>query len=138
MSNQTPPPPPPPPTSTTGIGTIRTYILIAWIVSILAMIGFLLSAVSYFISYATFSALNYAFGFYAGYFIAYGVVLLIFAVISFLVFMRIWKMWKAVNANDIATLKAMSNMMWAIIALIFAGVIPGILLILADGPIKQL
>jgi hypothetical protein len=47
-------------------------------------------------------------------------------------------MYKAVNAGDIATLKATSNMLWAIIALIFAGVIPGIMLIIADGPIKQL
>ena len=47
-------------------------------------------------------------------------------------------MYKAVNAGDIATLKATSNMMWAILALIFNGVIPGIMLIISDGPIKQL
>jgi len=57
---------------------------------------------------------------------------------SVLVFLRIWKMYKAVNAGDIATLKATSNMLWAILALIFAGVIPGIMLIISDGPIKQL
>lgn len=102
------------------------------------MIAFLLSAISYIITFATFSAIDYAFGFFSGIFIVYGVVFLVFAVFSFLVFMRVWKMWKAVNANDIATLKATSNMMWAIIALIFAGVLPGIMLIIADGPIKQL
>ena len=58
--------------------------------------------------------------------------------VSVIVFLRIWKMYKAVNAGDIATLKATSNMLWAIIALIFAGVIPGIMLIISDGPIKQL
>jgi hypothetical protein len=47
-------------------------------------------------------------------------------------------MYKAANAGDIATLKETSNMMWAIIALIFAGVIPGIMLIIAYNPIKQL
>jgi hypothetical protein len=47
-------------------------------------------------------------------------------------------MYNAVNAGDIATLKANSDMVWAIIALIFAGVIPGIMLIIADDPIKQL
>ncbi len=138
MSNQTYPPPPPPSTSGTNIGTVRTYILIAWIFSIIAMIGFALGAISYLITFATFSAAFYYVGFFAGIFIVYAVVFLVFAVFSFLVFMRVWKMWKAVNANDIATLKATSNMMWAIIALIFAGVIPGIMLIIADGPIKQL
>lgn len=63
--------------------------------------------------------------------------LVLFAV-SVIVFLRIWKMYNAVNAGDIATLKATSNILWAIIALIFAGVIPGIMLIIADGPIKQL
>jgi len=55
-----------------------------------------------------------------------------------MVFMRVSKMRKAANEGDIATLKATSNMMWAIIALIFSGVIPGIMLIISDGPIKQL
>ena len=57
---------------------------------------------------------------------------------SIIVFLRVYKMYKAANAGDIATLKETSNMMWAIIALIFAGVIPGIMLIISDGPIKQL
>jgi putative membrane protein len=138
MANQQYPPPPPPPTSGTSLGTIRTYILIAWIVSIIAMIGFLLSAVWQIIAYATFSSAFYVFGYVATYLIVYGIVYLVFGILSILVFLRVWKMWKAVNANDIATLKATSNMMWAIIALIFAGVLPGIMLILADGPIKQL
>ena len=136
MSNYTPPPPP----TDTRLASIRTYILIAWIFSIISMIAFVLGAVSYIITFATFSALTfgYGIGFFSGIFIVYAVVFLVFAVFSFMVFMRVWKMYKAVNAGDIATLKATSNMMWAIIALIFAGVIPGIMLIISDGPIKQL
>ena len=63
---------------------------------------------------------------------------LVFLIPAFLVFLRVWKMHKAVNAGDIEALKATSNMMWAIITLIFAGVILGIMLIIFDGPIKQL
>jgi len=136
MSNYTPPPPPP--STGTPLATIKTYILIAWIFSIIAMIAFALGAVSYIITFATFSAVYYGFGFFSGIFLVYAVVFLVFAVLSFMVFMRVWKMHKAVNAGDIATLKATSNMMWAIIALICAGVIPGIMLIISDGPIKQL
>ena len=134
-----PNPPPPPPTAD-RLSTIRTYILIAFIFSIIFMIAWLLAAVSEIITFATFSALTFGYGvgFFSGIFLVYGIVLLVFMVISILVFLRVWKMYKAVNAGDIATLKATSNMLWAIIALIFAGVIPGIMLIISDGPIKQL
>ena len=136
MSNYTPPPPP----TDTRLANIKTYILIAWIFSIISMIAFVLAAVSYIITFATFSALTFGYeiGFFSGIFLVYAVVFLVFTVFSFMVFMRVGKMQKAVNAGDIATLKATSNMMWAIIALIFAGVIPGIMLIISDGPIKQL
>ena len=136
MANQPPPPPP----TTDRLSSVRTYILIAWIFSIIAMIAFALGAVSYIFTFATFSAFTFGYGvgFFAGIFIVYAVVFLVFAIMSFMVFMRVWKMYKAVNAGDVATLKATSNMMWAIIALICAGVIPGIMLIIADGPIKQL
>ncbi len=140
MTYQTPPPPPPP--STDRLSSIKTYILIAWIFSIIIMVVWLLSAVSLIIGYATTAA---AFGIYGQYYtgvlifgLIEGIVFLVFLIPAFLVFMRVWKMYKAVNAGDIATLKANSSMLWAIIALIFAGVIPGIMLILSDGPIKQL
>ena len=136
MANYTPPPPP----TDTRLASIKTYILIAWIFSILIMIVWLLSGLSAILSYLTLAALYDPYlgiGFAAGGLIT-GLVLLIFMVPAFLVFLRIWKMYKAVNAGDLVTLKATSNMMWAIIALIFAGVIPGIMLIISDGPIKQL
>src|SRR5665647_3873100 len=112
MSNYTPPPPP----TDTRLASIKTYILIAWIFSIISMIAFALAAVSYIITFATFSALTFGYdiGFFSGIFLIYAVALLVFAVFSFMVFMRVSKMRKAVNAGDIATLKATSNMMWAI------------------------
>ena len=140
MTYSSPPPPPPSGAADTRLSSIKTYILIAWIFSIISMIIFVLAAISYIITFATFSALTFGYGvgFFSGIFLIYAVVFLVMAVFSFMVFMRISKMRKAVDAGDIATLKATSNMMWAIIALIFAGVIPGIMLIISDGPIKQL
>lgn len=136
MSN--PPPPPPPMSTPDRLSSIKTYMLIAFIFSIIATIAFVIYALIEIATFATFSAIFYAVGFFSGIFLIYGIILLVFAAFSFLCFLRIWKMYKAVNAGDIATLKATSNMMWAILALIFNGVIPGIMLIISDGPIKQL
>ena len=120
------------------LAPIKTYILIAFIFSIIVMIAWLLAGISYIITFATFSAAFYVIGFFAGIFLVYAVIFFVLMAVSVIVFLRIWKMYKAVNAGDVATLKATSNMLWAILALIFAGVIPGIMLILSDGPIKQL
>ena len=132
MSNQTPPPPPPPP-ATDRLASIRTYMLIAFIFSILFMIVWIGAALWTFVAFAALSVVG------LGIFVVLpAIVYLVLFAFSVIVFLRIWKMYKAANAGDIATLKETSNILWAIIALIFAGVIPGIMLIIADGPIKQL
>ena len=133
MTSSPPPPPPQPTTPTDKLATLRTYILIAFIFSIIFVIvwiaGFLLT-ISAFVFAAAVGATAFV--------VLPAIFYLVWFALGIIVFLRIWKMYKAVNAGDIATLKATSNIMWAIIALIFAGVIPGIMLILADGPIKQL
>jgi putative membrane protein len=128
MANQ-----PPPTTSNQNLATVRTYILIAFIFAILFMIVWVGLAIS------TIAAFAFAAAVGLGIFVLLPafVYLVLFAV-SVIVFMRIWKMYNAANAGDIATLKATNNILWSIIALIFAGVIPGIMLIIADGPIRQL
>jgi hypothetical protein len=128
MANQTPPT-----TSNQNLATVRTYILIAFIFAILFMIVWVGLAIS------TIAAFAFAAAVGLGIFVLLPafIYLVLFAV-SVIVFMRIWKMYNAANAGDIATLKATNNILWSIIALIFAGVIPGIMLIIADGPIRQL
>ena len=127
---------PPPP----QLATIKTYLTIALVFSIIFVVVWLLAGLSEIVTFATFDALTfgYGFGFFSGIFLIYGIVLLVLMAVSIIVLLRIWKMYKAVNRGDIATLKATSNILWAIIALIFGGVIPGIMLIISDGPIKQL
>jgi putative membrane protein len=131
MANQTPPSPPPTPDA--RLSSIRTYLLVAFIFAILFMIVWVLAAIWTIAAFAIATVAG------LGIFVILPafVYLVLFAV-SIIVFLRIWKMYNAANAGDIATLKATSNILWAIIALIFAGVIPGIMLIIADGPIKQL
>lgn len=107
--------------------------LIAFIFSLLFMIVWIGAALWTIAAFATLAVFGLAF-----FVLLPAIVYLVLFAVSVIVFLRIWKMYKAANAGDIATLKATSNMMWAILALIFAGVIPGIMLIIADGPIKQL
>lgn len=62
---------------------------------------------------------------------AFGVITLALPVLDVLVLMRIYKMCKAAGSGNVATLKSLDSIGWAIVALIFAGLIPGIMLILA-------
>ena len=126
-------PPPPPPGIDTKLSSIKTYMLIAFIFSLLFMIVWVGAALWTIVVFTAFSVVG------LGIFVLLpAIVYLVLFAVSLMVFLRIWKMYKAVNAGDIATLKATSNILWAIIALIFAGVIPGIMLIISDGPIHQL
>ena len=132
MSYQNPPPPPPQ-TASTNLATIKTYMLIAFIFSIIFVIVWIGAALWTLAAFAFLSVVG------LGLFVLLpAIVYLVLFAFSIMVFLRIYKMYKAANAGDIATLKATSNILWAIIALIFAGVIPGIMLIISDGPIKQL
>ena len=127
------PPPPPPPTSNANLSTIKTYMLIAFIFSIIFVIVWIGAALWTLAAFAFLSVVG------LGLFVLLpAIIYLVLFAFSIMVFLRIYKMYKAANAGDIATLKATSNILWAIIALIFAGVIPGIMLIISDGPIKQL
>jgi putative membrane protein len=121
------------------LASIKTYMLIAFIFNIIGMILFGLLGIWQIITWATWS--GYYYGVLAGWstgFLIYGIVLLVFFVFALLIFMRVRKMYNAVNSGDIATLKSLNNMMWAILALIFTGVITGIMLLISFGPINEL
>jgi putative membrane protein len=125
------------------LATLKTYMLIAFIFNILAMIGFLLGGLWEVYVGATFAGYYGVFGEYIAGFgtgiIVTGIILLVFGGLSlFIFFTRIRKMYTAANTGDVATLKALNNMMWAILALIFAGVLPGIMLLVSFGPINEL
>jgi hypothetical protein len=44
----------------------------------------------------------------------------------------------AVDSGDIATLKALNSTGWAVVALIFCGIIPGVMLLVAHSSIEEL
>jgi len=67
-----------------------------------------------------------------------GFLSVVFLIIDVLVISRTWKMYSAVKNGDIATLKSLNSLGWAIVALIFSGIIPGVLLLIAHGRIEDL
>jgi hypothetical protein len=67
-----------------------------------------------------------------------GFLSVVFLIIDVVVISRTWKMYSAVQNGDIATLKSLNSLGWAIVALIFSGIIPGVLLLIAHGRIEDL
>lgn len=123
-----------------ALGSIRTELLVGLIFAILALIGFLIATI-YMLAIVPFFYLvapGAPVTVIMGMFITYGIIFLIFFIISIVVTVRIYKMYKAANAGDVATLKSMNSIAWGIIALIFSGLIPGIMLLIAHGTIQQL
>ncbi len=129
-------------TDSSKLASLKTYMLIAFIFNIIAMIAFVLGGIWEIIAWSTWSDVGYWGVYLAGYatgLLITGIVLLVFGIFSmFIFFTRIRKMYTAVNVGDTATLKALNNQMWAILALIFAGVLPGIMLLISFAPINEL
>jgi hypothetical protein len=67
-----------------------------------------------------------------------GVIGFILILASILIVRRINKMRHAANNGDVATLKKLNSVGWAILALLFNGVIAGVLLLIANGAINNL
>jgi putative membrane protein len=68
----------------------------------------------------------------------YGIILLVFMIPSVLVMRRAESIYHAAKRNDVNGLKDADSVGWAVVALIFTGVIPGILLLVAHGSIPEL
>ncbi|MGC8597593.1 MAG: hypothetical protein ACP5NY_06740 [Thermocladium sp.] len=116
-----------------ALGSIKTELLVGLIFAILALIGFLIASIMFLAAFTYLATAAVV-----GIFITYGIIFLIFFIVSIIVTMRIYRMYKAADAGDVATLKSMNSIAWGIIALIFSGLIPGIMLLIAHGSIQQL
>ncbi|WP_054856566.1 hypothetical protein [Vulcanisaeta sp. JCM 16159] len=118
------------------LGSIRTELLVAFIFAIIAAIIYLVEMGIIFAGAAAMGA--YGFGVGVGMFVGIGIVWLILLIIDIVVLLRIYRMYKAAGSGDVATLKSLNSIGWAIIALLFSGLIPGIMLLIAHGPIERL
>ncbi len=126
------------------IKDIKTYILIAWIFGILALVGFGFWAAYVIIIDIIWHALlgPLVGGFFAAAMLVAIIPSLIFslmfAVPTALVFVRLNRMKRAADKGDVDELKELNSMGWAIVALILGGFVTGIMLLIAHGPIEEL
>ncbi|MCL4447554.1 MAG: SHOCT domain-containing protein [Candidatus Thermoplasmatota archaeon] len=127
--------------NTKKFGSIRTEVLVAYIFAILVVVGWIIGLLVGLIYYLI--ILGILGGPYIGpTFIAiglvYSVVFLVMMIPSILVMRRTGRMNKAIKKGDVTRLKELNSVGWAIVALIFTGVISGIMLLIAHGPIEEL
>ncbi len=101
------------------LSSIRTYLLIAYVFNIITVVLFGLATAILLI-------------------FIIGVVFLIPLILAILVLQRVSELKGAADKGDIPKLKELNSVGWAVIALLFAGIIPGILLLIANGAINDL
>ena len=121
--------------------SIKTKLLVALIFSIISLVAWL-GAFLYFMSIFLLIESNPYAGLFAGYLTSmattYAVAFLILMCVSAIVVKRIHDMYNAANSKNVERLKQLNSLMWSVIALVFSGIVPGIMLLLALGQINNL
>lgn len=141
-SNQTPSQAPYP--NTSKLGSIKTELLVAFIFSLLVLILYIILLVSMVATVLAAAPRAPTSGYQAtstAGLISIVLIAVIFVVLiipSILVVRRINRMRRAANRGDVASLKKLNSVGWAILALLFNGVIAGVLLLVANGAINDL
>jgi len=121
-----------------ALGSISTMVLVALIFAILALIGEIVVLGLVGFAGAVMSEQGIVSPAASAELGVIGFLSVIFLIIDVLVISRTSKMYSAAKNGDIATLKSLNSLGWAIVALIFSGVIPGVLLLIAHGRIEDL
>ena len=121
-----------------ALGSISTMVLVALIFAILALIGEIVVLGLVGFAGAAMSEQGIVSPAASAELGVIGFLSVVFLIIDVLVISRTWKMYSAVKNGDIATLKSLNSLGWAIVALIFSGIIPGVLLLIAHGRIEDL
>jgi len=135
-----------------GLGSIKTEVLVAEVFAILVLVSWL-AAFAIFAGFFSVAGLgsfgsctlngesvpcDQMGGFFAVVGLVIGGIFLVLAIPSILVVRRTNSMRSAADKGDVARLKDLNSIGWAIVALLFTGVIPGIMLLVAHGPIERL
>lgn len=133
-----------PSTITEKFSTVKTDLLIGWIFSAVFVVVWAIFFAEYIFNDLVGSGLISAINgstlssrYFEGY-LATGIFFLIWIIPTIVIMRRMGSMYRAASNDNIAQLKEVNSQSWAIVALIFAGVIPGIMLLVAYGPITAL
>ncbi|QQG48103.1 MAG: zinc-ribbon domain-containing protein [archaeon] len=108
------------------LSSIKTYLLVALIFNILSVVGLAIASLI-FLLFLIIPVLGFI-----------AVIPIVLLVLSLSVLNRVNQMRGAAERGDIAALKALNSVGWAVIGLLFAGIITGIMLLLANGSINEL
>lgn len=121
--------------------TSKTLILIALIFSIIAMIAFVISGISDILSALALSASYASYGLptpvSVSFLFVYSVVYLIMFLASIIVFMRIRKIYDSLKVGNLQQALMLNSIGWGIIALIFSGIISGVLMLISRGYMER-
>ena len=112
-------------TDSARLGSVKTKILVGWVFALLVLIAWIWGFLWYMVVLGILSSLL-------------GIISLVMSVPSIFVFRHTNQMRRAANSGNISRLKQLNSAGWGIVALIFTGVIPGIMLLIARGPIYEL
>jgi len=133
-----------PDTVTEKFSTVKTDLLVGWIFSAIFVVVWAVFFADYIfndlVGYGLISSINgssMSSRYFEGY-LAVGIFFLIWLIPTIVIMRRIGSMYRAASNGNIVQLKEISSQSWAVVALIFAGVIPGIMLWIAYGPINAL
>jgi hypothetical protein len=118
--------------------SVKTEILIAWIFAILVFIGWVIALIYSVVILLIVDGIIALYSPLVAIGIVYSIVFLILMIPSILVMLRVGRMYKAAKKEDVDSLKSLNSIGWAIVALIFSGIIPGVMLLVAHGPIEEL
>jgi hypothetical protein len=126
--------------------SVKTEILVAWIFALLALIGWIIGflwelaiGISIAMSMASMPYVGlFSAGLFSSLFFIGGILFFILMIPTILVFQRTGRMRSAAIRGDVDELRRLNSVGWAIVALIFSGIIPGIMLLIAHSPIEHL
>jgi hypothetical protein len=125
------------PVNQVQLGSIRSNIHIAWIFELLSIVISIIGSIGIFVVAGLFGP--FLGGLFFLVFLAEGGWYLIpLFVVSLVVFLRITRMRAAANVGDLSELVRLNTTAWGVLALIFGGVIPGIMLLMAHSSATNL
>ena len=119
------------------ISSIKTYALVAWIFSIIVNVVEILATL-FFVGSMLYYLFIYRYSYPILGLLVYSIIAVVFLIPSILVMRHSGRLYNAAKRADVQELKYADSVGWGVVALIFTGVIPGIMLLIAHGSISDL
>lgn len=123
------------------LSSVKTEILVAFIFALILLIVWIIAFGFYIVTFSVLASNYNPYNYYSvapGFYLVVGIIFLIMAIPTIFVSVHISRMRNAANREDLVQLKRLNSIGWAIAALIFSGVIPGVMLLVAHSSIMNI